>query len=414
MSQIKIHEVVSQTMEAMRRMGLCEYTVWNEHRHTFRPVIKLHEYDEKEFFDREIITEYMRSLETRYENGEISIHTYRGHKRGVQRLTVFHDTGRLEWSAPKKVSRFILNEYYENIMARLVSGDDLSSKGKSDITWVGRKYFSWLIEEGHDDLSRSGANEVQGFMIYCSRHMVGNSLHNLKLYMKKLYRFLADNGYANDDYSGLFAFSVSRVSRLYAPASHEEINQTLEMIDRRTPQGKRDYAIILLGTVTGLRAIDIARMKLTDIDWRKGELKFVQSKTGNSAALPLTHDVGSAIKEYILKVRPKTEYDNVFLCVRNPVKPFSNGVAIGDIYDYYRKRAGLPRDAYDGKGFHSLRRSLGKNLITSGATVEMTAQILGDVDIKSVQKYISLDSEHLKECALDFTGIMPKRGVMSL
>jgi site-specific recombinase XerD len=414
MSKMKIEEVVSQTMEAMRKRGLDEFTVLNEHRHTFRPIIKLHEYAEKENFEREIISAYVKELEARYEKGEITVHTYRGHKRGVQRLTEYHDTGRLEWSAPKKVSRFVLNEYYENIMAGLVSGDELSRKGKSDITWVGRKYFSWLIEEGHEDLNGVGANEVQSFMIYCSRHMVSNGLHNLKLYMKKLYRYLADNGYADSDYGGLFAFSVSRASRLYPPASHEEINQALEMIDRRTPQGRHDYAMILLGTVTGLRAIDIASLKLADIDWKKGELKIVQSKTGKSVALPLTHDVGSAIKEYILKARPQTEHDNVFLRVRPPFQPFSNGVAVGDIYDYYRKRAGLPRDAYDGKGFHSLRRSLGKHLITSGATVEMVAQILGDSDIESVKKYISLDSEHLKECALDFAGIKPKRGVMSL
>ena len=65
-------------------------------------------------------------------------------------------------------------------------------------------------------------------------------------------------------------------------------------------------------------------------------------------------------------------------------------------------------------GFHSLRRSLGKSLITSGAKVTTVAQILGDSDIDSTKKYISLDSEHLKECALGFAGIKPKRGVMSI
>jgi site-specific recombinase XerD len=89
-------------------------------------------------------------------------------------------------------------------------------------------------------------------------------------------------------------------------------------------------------------------------------------------------------------------------------------MSVGYIYNFIRKKAGLPRDAYDGKGFHSLRRSLGKNLVTSGVPITMVAQILGDSDIDSTKKYISLDSEHLKECALDFTGIRPKRGVMSL
>jgi len=57
---------------------------------------------------------------------------------------------------------------------------------------------------------------------------------------------------------------------------------------------------------------------------------------------------------------------------------------------------------------------VGKSLVTSGAPVEMVMQVLGDADIDSTQKYIALDNEHLKECALDFAGIKPKRGVMSL
>jgi integrase len=244
--------------------------------------------------------------------------------------------------------------------------------------------------------------------------MASSGLHNIKLYMKKLYRYLVDSGYGSEDYEGLFSFTISRASRLYPAVSHEEINQTLDMIDRRTPQGKRDYAMVLLGAVTGLRAIDIAKMRLTDIDWKRGEIKIVQSKTGKSVALPLTKDVGEAVSEYILNARPKVGCENVFLRVRVPFRPFATGTAIGYVYDYYRKRAGLPRDAYDGMGFHALRRSLGKNLVTSGTPVTMVAQILGDSNIDATKKYISLDSEHLKECALDFSGIKPKRGVMSL
>ena len=414
MSNTNIYEVVSQTMEAMRKRGLYEQTIWNVHAHTFRPIIKQHERESKENFDREIVTNFMRSAETRYENGEISLDTYRGLKRGVQRLTEVHDTGKLEWSAPKKTSRFILNEYYEKVLTTFVSTADVSRKVSSDITWVGKKYFSWLLEQGHENLDRVSTSEVQGFVIYCSKHMASSGLHNVKLYMKRLYKFLSSNGYSNDDYDGLFSFKVSRECKMYPPASHDEINQTLDLVDKRTPQGKRDYAMILLGAVTGLRAIDIANMKLTDINWRKGEIKIVQAKSGKSVALPLTKDVGEAVSEYILKARPQTDFQNVFLRVRPPFRPFSSSCAIGDVYDYYRKRAGLPRDAYDGKGFHSLRRSLGKNLVTSGAPIEMVAQILGDADINATQKYISLDINHLKECALDFAGIEPKRGVMSL
>lgn len=414
MNSININELVTRTMATMKERGLKDTSVWSEYGHSFQPIIRLHELQGKEDFDREIITKHVREIELRYEKGELSHLNYRRQIRGVQRLTEVYDTGKLEWSAPIGISRFVLNEYYEKILTEFVAGENVSPKAKKDMLWVGRKYFSWLITEGHADLSCVRFGEVQGFMIYCSIHMASSGIHNIKLYMRKLYRYLAQQGYSNEDYDELLSFPVSRESRLSPATSPNEIAKTLDMIDRRTPQGKRDYAMVLLGAVCGLRAIDIAKIKLTDIDWRKGEIKIVQSKTSKSLALPLTKDVGEAVSDYILNVRPKAEYENIFLRVRPPFRPFANGVAVGDIYDYYRKRAGLPRDAYDGKGFHSLRRSLGKNLTVSGAPVTMTAQILGDENIDSTKKYIALDVEHFKDCALDFAGIKPKRGVMSL
>ena len=78
---------------------------------------------------------------------------------------------------------------------------------------------------------------------------------------------------------------------------------------------------------------------------------------------------------------------------------------IGNIYDDYRKRAGLDREAFDGKGFHSLRRTVGTSLVTADIPLTTAAQVLGDRDIRSMKKYVALDEKHLGECALDFSGI---------
>lgn len=59
----------------------------------------------------------------------------------------------------------------------------------------------------------------------------------------------------------------------------------------------------------------------------------------------------------------------------------------------------------DGKGFHALRRTLGKELTLAEIPIMTTAQILGHRSVDSSKQYISLDSAHLKECALDFSGI---------
>ena len=64
---------------------------------------------------------------------------------------------------------------------------------------------------------------------------------------------------------------------------------------------------------------------------------------------------------------------------------------------------------FDGKGFHSLRRAVGKNMITSGVSVNTVSQVLGHTAMNSAKKYISLDAKNLRECALDFSGIEVSR-----
>ena len=55
--------------------------------------------------------------------------------------------------------------------------------------------------------------------------------------------------------------------------------------------------------------------------------------------------------------------------------------------------------------FHSLRRTVGTNLVVSGVPVSTVAQILGHSDIQSTKQYISLDTSNLKQCALSLEDI---------
>ena len=79
------------------------------------------------------------------------------------------------------------------------------------------------------------------------------------------------------------------------------------------------------------------------------------------------------------------------------------------LFDRYCKKAGIERKPFDGKGFHGLRRRLGKNLLVSGSSVAVVSQVLGHQNTETAKHYLSLDSENLKECALDFSGIPVER-----
>ncbi|GHU60781.1 hypothetical protein FACS1894171_2700 [Clostridia bacterium] len=108
MNKTGLEELALRTVDAMQEYGLTPYSAWEEYRSCFIPIISLHKAQGRDDFDRDIITEYVRSIEQRYERGEITDRNYRGKKLGAQRLTEMHDTGKLEWSAPKRVSKYKL------------------------------------------------------------------------------------------------------------------------------------------------------------------------------------------------------------------------------------------------------------------------------------------------------------------
>jgi integrase len=66
----------------------------------------------------------------------------------------------------------------------------------------------------------------------------------------------------------------------------------INAIDKGSPVGKRDYAIILLVTRLGLRTIDIKHLKLNNLKWQDNRIELIQSKTAAVLNLPLLPDVG--------------------------------------------------------------------------------------------------------------------------
>ena len=72
----------------------------------------------------------------------------------------------------------------------------------------------------------------------------------------------------------------------------------LRSCDRRTALGRRDYAILITLLRLGLRAGEVARLRLDDLDWRAGEL-VVRGKGARWDRLPLPVEVGEALAAYL-------------------------------------------------------------------------------------------------------------------
>lgn len=176
--------------------------------------------------------------------------------------------------------------------------------------------------------------------------------------------------------------------------------QLLDKIDRRSPRGKRDYALILLAARLGLRSTDIRTLTLDQLNWDTETIHVTQSKSGLPIQLPLTDEVGAALIDYLQHVRPVTHYREVFLKLRPPIKPFSESNHLHAIVRYWRTVAGIHFVSPQKHGLHSLRHTLATHLLEEEVPFSIISNILGHASMNSTMIYAKASVESLREVAL--------------
>lgn len=180
----------------------------------------------------------------------------------------------------------------------------------------------------------------------------------------------------------------------------EDVQRLLWSCDRRTPTGRRDYAILLMLARLGLRAGEVVQMTLDDLDWDAGEV-IVRGKGSRHARLPLPKDVGEALVAYIRSDRPRCASRRVFLCARAPRRGFSSSVAICTIVRRAIGRAGLRTPT---KGAHLLRHSLATDLLRRGASLAEIGELLRHRSPDTTVLYAKVDIASLREIAPPWPG----------
>lgn len=401
MEDITIKELIIRAVKLLHLQGYGKTTL-RKRQFSFLRIERVHEQKGEIHFNNDIVAGYVRETEERTERGEIKWERCKELTKAAKQLTDLHTNGSI--CCEKRSFAPKLPDYYENLISQFLAHDKWSDYTRKETRLYAKLFFKWLSQEGHDDLSAVRESEMRQYLMYCAGHMSGASLNHTKRALKRMCAYLFENGIITDTCERFLSFSVPEEDKIKPAIPQSEVAATLNAIDRSTHSGARDYAMIMLAIVTGIRGIDIVNLKLQDIDWRIGEIRIIQKKTDKAIALALTTDVGEAIHDYVLNSRPKSDLDYVFLTCRAPFRNLCRSVPTSQ-HNRYRNAAGLPSD-----GVHGLRRSLGTNMVASGISVTTVAQVLGHSNFNATKQYISLDSKHLKECALSLAGIEPKRG----
>lgn len=182
--------------------------------------------------------------------------------------------------------------------------------------------------------------------------------------------------------------------------SASQVKRLLGACDRRSPGGRRDYAMLLLLARLGLRAGEVVELKLEDVDWHEGVVR-VRGPAHRCDQLPLPADVGDALAQYLREGRPPCSARNVFVRSRAPRQAFRSASAVSCVVCRALRRAGIESPV---KGAHLLRHSLATQMLGQGASLAEIGQILRHRNPQTTTIYAKVDLDSLRMLALPWPG----------
>ncbi|MBX3602399.1 MAG: tyrosine-type recombinase/integrase [Rubrivivax sp.] len=192
--------------------------------------------------------------------------------------------------------------------------------------------------------------------------------------------------------------SNAKVPSVWEP---ELVERLLAVVDRSSPKGKRDYAILLLAARLGLRLGDIKGLTLDHLRWTTSTIEIVQSKTGEPLVLPLIEEVGDALIDYLRAGRPPVEHRHLFTNLTPPFAPICERDRLHRVVTYWRDLAGIKFRTPQRQGLHSLRHTLATRLLAAQTPFPVISAVLGHASPATTFIYAKADVETLRIAAID-------------
>ena len=212
--------------------------------------------------------------------------------------------------------------------------------------------------------------------------------------LRAFLRFCLLTGVIDHDLTGAtLVIRSPQPSLLPVGVSPGQVEALLGACDRGTVLGRREYAVIVLLARLGLRAGEVAGLRLEDVDWHHGEI-LIRGKGATQECLPLPAEVGVAVADYLMHARPAgTSHREVFCTVRAPRRRLTSP-SVWAIVNRACKRAGL-----EPFGAHRLRHTLGEAMVGAGVPLTTIGQVLRHDNPLTTANYARVDVTKLRALA---------------
>lgn len=392
--------LTEQLMKEVRDYGIREVST-GQYQNVCNSIIRFAESTQVDSYSLELMDSYKNDLDKRCSAGEICKEYRRFQRRVIRMLSSLAENGRVDFSNAKfPLRKYLVSDETSDLIEKILDSYPISDATKKDLRAPVR-HFLWYAQQRGMKPESIDDNTVMSYLInevpVSNRGSTGRTLRCVKYATG----YLKEHGSHNlhRDYTLLKLKNDHR--RMIPAYSEEEIARIAEAADTDNALGKRDLAIIFTAYCTGLRGIDIIRIKSSDIDWHSHKVSVIQSKTHTPVVSELNGATMNALADYILDWRPKCDIPEVFVTVKAPYRRLSKG--FGGMIDKYCEIAGVPK--VTSRGFHSIRRAFETVMVSKGVALETASQMMGHKTIAEDKPYITHDKSQIAFVAMDFSDV---------
>jgi len=258
--------------------------------------------------------------------------------------------------------------------------------------------------------------DTDAFLMHCGQNGCSRVLHcgqngcsrvsinNMATGLRAFFRYAGKKGWCDpliaETIKGPRIFTQENLP--LGPSRHD-VSDLLASLETNRPRDIRNRPILMLFAIYGLRATEVATLRLEDIDWEHDLIKIPRVKGRGRQIYPLSTTVGNAILRYLQEIRPQCSRREVFLTFSAPLRPISRG----GLYSLTKRHMLQLGISSAHMGPHSLRHACADHLVEGGFSLKEIGDHLGHRSSSATRIYAKVDLPGLREVAtFDLGGLI--------
>jgi len=218
--------------------------------------------------------------------------------------------------------------------------------------------------------------------------------HGLLAPLKAFFKWLSKENYIL--YNPASEFELPKVPKRLPKhiLTIEEIEDMLRHTQVYGDIGIRDRAIMETLYSTGMRKMELANLKIQDVDLKRGTVFISKGKWGKDRLIPIGDRACSWIRKYLQDVRPTLvqDDDSGHLFLTDHGEPFIKNRA-SDLIRKYLDAVGIDKPG----ACHLFRHAMATHMLENGADIRYIQMMLGHANLTSTEIYTQVSIKKLKQ-----------------